>query len=138
MRSSSRGFTLLEAIVALAILAAGTLAIHAAINGALRSLERAEAAARIDTAADNALSVLESINPMTQPAGAMDVGSFDMRWNAKPIEGPTDNLTTYFQPGLYQVALYEIEVELWSEQRFEYRFSVRRAGWRQVREPVEL
>lgn len=138
MRPRSMGFTLLEAIVALAILAAGSLAIHAAINGALRSLDRADAAARIDTAADNALSILENINPMAQPKGVAETAGFEVHWTATLVAGPTDTLTTYYRPGLYQVALYDIEVELRGARGVDYRFVVRRAGWQQVRELPEL
>lgn len=138
MRSSALGFTLLEAIVALAILAAGSLAIHAAINGALRSLDRAEAAARIDSAADNALSMLEHINPMMQPTGVVETAGLEVHWAATLVAGPTDALTTYYRPGLYQVALYDVEVELRGERGVDYRFVVRRAGWQQVREPPQL
>lgn len=129
------GFTLLEAIVALAILAAGAMALFAALNGALRSVERAEAAARLDTATENALDWLEVVNPMQQPQGEVALGEYTLRWRAEPLLGPTDNLTDYLQPGHYEVALYMIEGELWLDGQLAGRFTLRRAGWRQVRFP---
>lgn len=138
MRRSSRGFTLLEAIVALAILAAGAMALFAAINGALRSLDRAEAAARRDTAGANAIALLETVNPMQRPEGEEPLGDYRVRWRSDVLAGPTDALTDYYQPSLYEVALYELEVELWRGTTLEDRFALRRAGWRQVREPALL
>lgn len=135
MRRES-GFTLLEAIVALAILAAGSMALFAALNGALRSIERAEAAARLDTATENALDHLEVLNPMQQPQGQVVLGEYTMRWRAEPVLGPTDNLTDYLQPGLHEVGLYAIDAELWLDGRVAGRFTLRRAGWRQVRQPA--
>jgi len=138
MRPDARGFTLLEAIVALAILAAGTMALFAAVNGALRSIERAEAATRLDTATENAVALLETINPMQQPEGEEALGDYRLRWRAVILAGPTDALTDYSRPGLYEVALYNIDVELWREAALQSRFALRRAGWRQVRQPEVL
>lgn len=138
MRASARGFTLLEAIVALAILAAGSMALFAALSGALRSIERAEAAARLDAATADAIAFLEAVNPMQQPRGEAALGAHRLRWRATVVAGPTDTLTDYFQPGLYEVALYDVGVELWRDGELDGRFVVRRAGWRQVRPPVAL
>jgi len=138
MRASVQGFTLLEAIVALAILAAGSMALFAALNGALRSIERAEAAARLDTATANAITFLDTVNPMQQPRGEVDLGAHRLRWSAAVVAGPTDTLTHYFQPGLHEVALYDVSVEIWHDTRLDSRFVLRRAGWRQVRQPAVL
>lgn len=133
-----RGFTLLEAIVALAILAAGTMALFAALNGALRSIERAEAAARLDTATANAIAFLEAVNPMQRPRGEAVLGVHRLRWTTTLVAGPTDTQTDFFQLGLYEVALYDVRVELWRGTRLDGRFVLRRAGWRQVREQALL
>lgn len=138
MRRSARGFTLLEAIVALAILAAGAMALFSALNGALRAQARVEANLRMATATENALALLEGVNPMQEPRGERQAGGHRVRWGAAVVAGPTDALTDYFQPGLYQVALYDLEVEIWSEEGLERRFVLRRAGWQQVREPEVL
>lgn len=138
MRRSDAGFTLLEAIVALAILAAGTMALFAALNGALRAIERAEAAARLDTATENAVALLEVVNPMARPEGEAPLGEFELRWRATVVAGPQDVLTGWFQSGLHEVALYRIDAELWRGAVLEGRFELRRAGWRQVRQPEAL
>lgn len=138
MHARSDGFTLLEAIVALAILAAGTMALFAALNGALRSIERAEAAVRLDSATENALAFLESINPTTRPEGDEPLGAYRVRWRASLVAAPSEALTSYFHPGLHEVALYDLDVELRRGAALERRFVVRRAGWRQVRQPEVL
>ena len=129
-----RGFTLLEAIVALAILAAGGMALFAALSGALRSLERADAAARLDTATENALALIESRNPMQEPEGEALIGDVRIAWRAVPVEPVREGLTDYLQPGLYDVGLYDVEVVLSREGRVERRITVRRVGYRQVRQ----
>jgi len=135
MRRNVDGFTLLEAIVALAILAAGAMALFAAINGALRSIERAETAARLDTATENAIAMLETINPMERPRGEERIGDLEVRWSAQAVEPPGVGLTDYLQPGLFDVGLYNVEVVLFLDGRIERRFILRRAGWVQARQP---
>lgn len=138
MRPSDRGFSLLEAIVALAILSAGAMALFSAMNGALRAQDRVEANLRNAAAADNALALLEGVNVMAQPRGEAIAGSYRYRWVANPVVGPVDVLTDYYRPGLHQVALYDVDVEVWLGGQFERRFTVRRVGWQQVREPEVL
>jgi len=138
MRPDARGFTLLEAIVALAILTAGTMALFAALNGALRSIERAEAAARLDTATLNAIALLETVNPMQQPEGEEQIGAVRVQWRATLLEPSGPMLTDYLQPGLFDVGLYDIAVVLEVDGRIERRFVLRRAGWVQARQPVVL
>ena len=133
MRPEARGFTLLEAVVALAILAAGAMALFAALNSALRSLDRAEQAARLDTTVESALSLLERVNPMLQPEGSATAGDAEIAWRARPVEPSRDMLTDYFQPGLYEVGLYDLDVSIVRDGRVEHRFVLRRAGYRQVR-----
>jgi general secretion pathway protein I len=138
MRSDARGFTLLEAIVALAILAAGGMALFAALNGALRSVERIEEAARLDAATRNALAVIELLNPMEQPSGEEVLAGHRMRWTSVPVVPASDSLTDYLQPGHYEVGLFRLEVEIERHGRIEQRFEVRKAGWRQVRYPEAM
>lgn len=138
MHRDHHGFTLLEAIVALAILAAGGMALFAALNTSLRSIERVDAAARRDTATQSALSRIENLNPMLQPTGDEPLGDRRMRWTATPVEAPRNGLTDYLQPGYYEVGLYRVEVELLSGTQVDHRFVVRKAGWRQVRFPESL
>lgn len=138
MRRESRGFTLLEAIVALAILAAGGMALFAALNTSMRSIERVDAASQRDTATLNALSRIEQLNPMLEPQGDEALGAWRLRWTAAPVEPPRDGLTDYLQPGYFEVGLYRVDVELLSGTRVEHRFVVRKAGWRQVRFPEAL
>ena len=130
----SAGFTLLEAIVALAILAAGGMALFAALSGALRSLERADAAARLDTATENALTLLETRNPMLEPEGEAAVGEYRIEWRATPVEPVRVGLTDYLQPGLYDVGLYDVEIVISRDGRVERRLTVRRAGFQQMRQ----
>lgn len=138
MRGRVRGFTLLEAIVALAILAAAGMAVFAAMSGSMQMLGRAEQARELDAAVRNALAWSEQINPMEQTRGERPLGAFELRWQAEQIEAPRDNATGYLVPGLYQVGLYRLRLELWREGVLAREVTLRRVGYRQVRKPAVL
>lgn len=131
-----RGFTLLEAIVALAILAAAGLSLFAAMSQSMQMLRRADEARALDAAMRNALAVIEHVDPMATPRGEAPIGDFQLRWSAEPVEPPRDNTTGYLQPGLYRVALYRIRMEIVRDGEVHRVVEVRRTGWQQVRQPV--
>lgn len=134
----TRGFTLLEAVVALAILSAGTMATFAVLSGALRSIERVEAALRAQTAGMNALAFVETINPLEQPSGEIYLGDARVSWDSRLAAPVVPALTDYLQLGLFDVGLYDVHVAVVIDDSVERRFVVRRAGWVQAREPEVL
>lgn len=137
-RTRARGFTLLEAIVALAILAAAGMALFAAMSQSLQMVRRAQDARDADAALRNALAWSEEINPMQSPRGEQALGDWDLRWSSEPVEPPRDGTTGYLQPGLYQVGLYRLHLQLWRDGAMQREVEMRRAGYRQVRKPSKL
>lgn len=134
----ARGFSLLEAVVALAILAAAGMALFAAMTQSVQMVGRAERARDADLALRNSLAWVELVNPMDEPTGERDVGAYLLRWRAEPLEAPRDGTTGYLQPGLYQVGLYRMTLELWRDGTLERQVELNRAGYRQVRKPQAL
>ena len=135
----ARGFTLLEAIVALAILAAAGMALFAAMSQSLQMVQRAEAARDADAALRNAVAWMEQINPMEQPSGEQAIGGGgSLHWRSDLVEPPRDGETGYLQPGLYQLGLYDMTLTLVSDDEVRHEARLRRAGYVQVREPFEL
>lgn len=132
------GFTLLEAIVALAILAAAGLALFAAIAQSVQMAERAERARETDIAMRNALAWSEQVNPMQRPSGEQRLGAYHLRWRSEPVEPERDAVTGYLQPGLYRVGLYRVHLELWRDGTIAQRSERLRVGYRQIREPPRL
>ena len=138
-RRRARGFTLLVAIVALAILAAAGMALFAAMSQSLQMVRRAEAAREADAALRNALAWVEQVNPMEQPSGEQVLGGgWLLRWRSDPVEPPRDGETGFLQPGLYQVGLYDMTLTLVRDGDVRREAELRRAGYVQVREPFEL
>lgn len=133
-----RGFSLLEAVVALAILASAGLAMFAALTQSVQMVGRAERAREVDLALRNALAWVERINPMESPEGEQELGAYRLRWQAQPVEPPRDGATGYLQPGLYQVGLYRMQLGLWRDGVLERDVLLTRVGYRQVRQPEAL
>lgn len=134
----SAGFSLLEAVVALAILAAAGMALFASISQSIQMLARAETARAQDAALRDALAVIEQVNPMDAPRGEESLGPYALRWESRLVEPELDGATGYLQPGLHRLGLYEVRIELVQGGSPVREAIVRRTGFRQVRVPAEL
>lgn len=132
------GFSLLEAIVAMAVLATVGMALFAAMSQSTQMVARAEHARRIDSAVRNAAAWMASVNPTETPQGEQELGDVTLRWSSDLVEPVRDAMTGYLQPGLYEVGLYQVRMELSQDGRPLAETSIRRVGYRQVREPAEL
>lgn len=136
--NKSWGFSLLEAIVALTILASVGLAMFAAMSQSMQMVGRAEDSRAVGVALRNALASLERINPSASPRGETELGAYTMRWDAKLVEPPHPGATGYLSPGLYDIAIYNVALELRKNGQSVYQGQVRRVGYVQVRKPAPV
>lgn len=130
-----RGFSLLEAIVALTIMATAGLALFAAMNQSVQMAQRAETARQADSALRNAVAWMETVNPAVTPDGEQELGDVRLRWHSELVEPARDAMTGYMQAGLFEVGLYRVTLELSIDGRPLTTAEIRRVGYRQVREP---
>lgn len=137
VRLRQRGFTLLEAIVALTIFSICAMALYAWLATNVNALVRVDARAAAVRDGRAALAALEPVNPMAEPAGTRELpGGLSVRWtsrqlDARPGMGPAGNTL------MFDLALYELDVRLVRDGREEDRFAVRRAGWTTARPPSD-
>src|SRR3546814_1669528 len=96
-RSAQRGFSLLEAIVALTILATVGMALFAAMSQSTQMIARAENARRVDSAVRNAAAWLASVNPAETPQGEQQLGDVTLRWSSDLVERMHEAMTGYLQ-----------------------------------------
>lgn len=136
-KSPSKGFSLLEAIVALAIVATAGLALFAAMNQSVQMALKVESARKSDTAMRNALAWMETVNPALTPMGEKHLGDMVLEWRSEPVEPPRDAMTGYLQAGLYQVGLYDVAIDIRGDG-LSTSFLLRKVGYRQVREAPQL
>ncbi|HEY0309783.1 MAG TPA: prepilin-type N-terminal cleavage/methylation domain-containing protein [Luteimonas sp.] len=137
--AAQEGFTLLEAIVALAILAAAGLALFAAMSQSMQMVRRAQEAREADAALRNAIAWSAVLDPMDEPDGEQPLGGgWRLHWEATLVEPLHDGATGYLQPGLYQLGLYDLRLELARDGVVRREAHLRRTGFRQVRHPEAL
>jgi general secretion pathway protein I len=123
------GFTLLEAIVALTIFAICAMALYGWLAVNVNALLRT--GARSDALRDDrvALAVLEPVNPMAEPKGERILpGGLSVRWSGKEIDRRS-SVSAAGTPLAFDLALYDLDVEVRRGNRRVDRFTVRRAGW---------
>lgn len=127
------GFTLLEAIVALAIFSLGAFALYGWLGVNLHTLARVEAGREALAVGHSALDLLRRVNPMETPRGRREVGELVVEWDSEPVVEPKDGMSQIGRPTLYQVGLYRLTVRVLREGGEAQSFTVRQIGWRQVR-----
>ncbi len=119
------GFTLLEVIVALVILAYIGMGVYGWINTNVTSLQRAQDHLYRRQVTENAISLMKSINPMVTPSGRLNMGIYSVRWSSQLIDGPK----TSIESNRFLVAMYQTQVEVFAEEQPFNAFNVLLSGW---------
>jgi general secretion pathway protein I len=133
MGFNQRGFTLLEAIVALVLISTVGMVAFGWINRSLDTLARIQQAQSRDVVMRNALDWMDTVNPMLSPRGREEIGNLTISWESAETEARRDG---YDSGGwsLYQLALYDTEVVVDASGQEPVRFVLRQVGYEQVRE----
>lgn len=131
------GFTLLEGLVAIALLAGTMAAIFALVGNLLNSANKVAQSNRTALISENALEAMSIINPMTQPTGQIDLGEYTVKWKSEARTPISDGAGYPLGTSLYQLAFYDSAVRV-EEQGSGVpltEFKLRQVGYRRVREP---
>lgn len=129
-----RGFTLLEAIVALVLISTSGLALYSWLNSSLISLQRVESAEQRAWAMSNALQRLRLVNPAEVPAGTERAGRLQIHWQSSPKQPLTDGVSFPNGIGLYQVGLYDTQVRIEQDGQPIGKFQFQQFGYKKVRQ----
>ena len=129
---NQKGFTLLEAIVALVLIATTGMALLNWINTNLISLQRVQEVQQRTNATRSALAFIDTINPLEKSQGEEMLGAYKISWNAIVVELPKDGIGTGGNISLFQIGLYDTTVEVSSQDKLLTRFTVRQVGFEQV------
>lgn len=131
------GFTLLEAIVALVLIATSGMALLNWINSTLMALERVQQAQQRQVATRNALAFMETVNPLDKPRGEVVLGDYTLTWAATAVELPKDGINAFGDKSFFQVGLYDTQIEVKIAETLLAQFTLRQVGYKQVYEPTE-
>ena len=135
-RPAARGFGLLEAIVAIAILAGSGVALFSWINQNMQQaarLREREQQVRVQLSAQQ---LIETVNPMLSPKGQLVASGLAVSWDASVLQPERRNAARQSDSGPWQVGLYALRVQAVDRTTgIEVRFEQWRTGTRRL-EPV--
>ena len=129
----ARGFTLLEAIVAMAIVGIALLPVVAFIGQSARQLTTAADASDRSFATQSAIAVLDAVNPLDEPRGTLPLDSeLTLSWESRAII-PV-NRETLTGGGLpdYRVGLFLVSVTLLRGEEPWFSFDLRKFGYHRL------
>lgn len=107
----SAGFGLLEAIVALTLLAGTGLALFGWIQQNLQTATRLRLHEQQARLTSSAQALVDTVNPMEKPRGSMEVSGLRVEWQAELVEPVRDNASfSPEQPGHWRVGLYRLDI----------------------------
>ena len=131
------GFSLLEALVALAIASVCLLVLFGLQRQLVGSQRRFEAAAARAEAQRNVLALVRDLNPEAQPEGATALPDGErLSWSSRPASPLRPALAANGSAGPWLVRLHLVTARLTdAEGAVKGVVSVERMGWRPVRPP---
>lgn len=133
MNDKQHGFTLIEAIVALVLIATTGMALFSWINSNIITLNRVREINAKNAATINVIEYMNSINPMITPDGQANLASYHLYWKAKATE--TRNGVGYpYGVSLYKLGLYQTKINVRkSDMKIWFTFTLQQVGYKKVR-----
>jgi len=128
-RRPQQGFSLLEAIVAMTIMATCLMALYAWLSSSTLAMNRVRANAEALADARAAKALIETINPMAEGSGSRLLPPLEIRWEAQPIADLRLGMSPAGSATPFDFRLYEMEVGVLRDGRVVREFRMRKAGW---------
>lgn len=130
-----RGFSLLEAVVAMVLISGTGAALFSWINTELASVSRLQQSNARAEALANVLELMHTVNPMLTPEGTLSVAAFRLTWNAKAVTPIQDGVSYPQGISLYQLALYDTMVRVINpDGTLWFDLTLRQVGYKRVRD----
>lgn len=127
--SRNLGFSLLEAIVALALISLTGTAIFSWLNQSLSNLSTLNRHQAEAIKFDNALAYLKTVNPMQSPQGEVVLGDTTISWTSELVEEPARVVGKRGNPTTYAMALYVMNVRVVEANGRPVTFNMRQVGY---------
>ena len=123
------GFSVLEALIAMAVLAAALLPILQLQGQMARTALSVERADANIAAQQNALAFLRTVNFQHHQAGEMDIGNAVLNWSASPVQPAALTRHANGDGGRYIMTLYTVTARLVFHDGHEHEFAFEGLGW---------
>lgn len=128
--NNARGFSLLEAIVALALIGLAATALFSWLDTTLISASRVREVNSEALLTLDALAFVEKINPMQSPEGTFDAAPLTVRWKSTQRGELRDSAPQGEGEGVFRIGLYELDVVATGPHDAQAHFTLRRVGWK--------
>ena len=129
-RASSRGFTLLEVLVASAIVVSTIGIIIQLFGASMNQMDRVEFNAKLIVVQREVGHRLRYVNPLTESSGRGVASGWPYEWQASQTRELRPVSTDLGEPVFDRsVALFRIDIEVTPEDRAPVSWSIDRLGW---------
>ncbi len=129
-RTNEDGFSVLEAIVAMAILAAALIPLLALQGQFLRTTEALERVEQRLDAEETALAHIGALNLVQSPTGTISAQSAQISWQSRPLVPARKARGSNGFPSRYNITLYEVTVTLSYRGGRQEQFLLQGLGWK--------
>lgn len=101
----------------------------------LATIDRARAHAERNQVVRSALSIMDHVNIMKQPSGARTAGTLKVSWRSTLVTPRKGGQTASGQLSAFDLELRKVDVTVTSHDRALARFTYRKVGYLQTRQP---
>ncbi len=129
-RASEDGFSVLEAIVAMAILAAALIPLLALQGQFLRTTQALERVEQRLGAEETALAHIGALNLVQSPTGTLSTQSGEISWQSRAVMPARKARNADGFPSRYNITLYEVTVTLSYKGGRQEQFLLQGLGWK--------
>jgi len=136
---NARGFTLLEAIVALAIVGIALIPLITFIGQTAAQLNNVADANERSLAQQSAIAYLAPVNPMTTPEGRASLGNFALSWRSEMLVEPNVSIRQGAGLAGYNVGFYRVFVSVERSDRTPwFGFETRKTGYNRIQSQTPM
>jgi general secretion pathway protein I len=130
----ARGFTLLEALVALVIFSMSAIGIYGWINTNLISLNRIAEVAATEQVLNSSIERLKLVDLSAETSGRFNVNDYWVDWKAELVEPWKNGVAQTGAIGLYDLGLFNISLDFTKNEQLIGHNQYRRTAYKQVRQ----
>jgi len=124
----------MEAIIAMVLVGSVGVALFSWVYSSTNAVYRIEAANARNMAMAEGIEYMQRVNPMDQPEGEADFGTYRVVWQAVPLTERIDGMNYPKGQGLFEFALYSVDLtgkKIDDEEWFQFRMKL--VGYKKTR-----